>query len=100
MIVCILGYQKSFIAFLEFLPFNLFICKRLHHTDSRQRILQTGIDIPDLSPVVHKSLLHLTVLFIRKDQHKYNHHKQRNRQSPVDKKQKYERSDNFDHRYK
>ena len=64
------------------------------------KLVSDLFDISDLSPVVQKSLLHLTVLLIRKDQHKYNHHKQRNRQSPVNKKQKCKRTNDFNYGYK
>ena len=69
MIVCILGYQKSFIAFLEFLPFNLFICKRLHNTDSSKGVLQRSIDITNLPAVIKEGSLHLTVLLCTEEDH-------------------------------
>ena len=99
-IVRVFGNKKSLIAFIKFFLFNTFICKRLHHTNTGQCILQTGIDISYLSAVVHERLLHFAVLPIGKNQHNNYEHQHRNRQTPIDHKQKQERSDNLNQRNK
>ena len=99
-IVCIFGNKKSLIAFFKFFLLDPFVRKRLHHTNTGQRILQTGIDISDFSAVVHECLLHFAILPIRKNQHNNYKHQHRNRQSPVDHKQKQKRSHNLNQRNK
>ena len=99
-IIGILGTQKSLVAFSELLPFNLFICKGLYNTDPGQRILKTRINIPDLTPVVHECRLHLLILPVREEQHEHYQNQKRYCQSPVNQKQEYERTDNFDQRNK
>ena len=83
-IICILWAQKTLIALFKFFPFNVFIRKRLYHTNSCQRILKAGIQISDLTSVIHKCCLHLLILSIRKKQHNCHNHQKRNCQFPVD----------------
>ena len=100
MIIIPLGNQKCFITLFKFLVFNLFISKRLHHTDTVQSILQAGVYISDLSSVFHKSFLHSCVLLKRKYKHDNDQNDQWKCQLLIDKKQKNKSPDDLDQRDK
>ena len=62
MVVGVLGHQKTVIAVSEFFLLHFFVGKGLNNPDSGQSVLQTGIDVADSFPVIHKSCLHPAVL--------------------------------------
>ena len=83
------------IALLKLLPFNILIGKGLHHPDTGQRILQAGVHISDLAPVLHESLLHPLVLPQRKEKHTENQNNKRQSQPPVDEEQENKGTDDL-----
>lgn len=56
-VVIVPGADEILVAPSELFPFDLFIGKGLDHTDPGQGILETGVDVDDLSPVVHEGLM-------------------------------------------
>ena len=68
--------------------FNIFICKGLYHTDTGKCVLETCIDIPDLTSVFHKSCLHSGILLKGKPKHNNNKDDQWKCQFLIDKEKK------------
>ena len=87
MVVIVFGLEEILIASAEFFPLHVLVGKGLHHPDARQGILQAGVHVSDLSPVVHEGGLHPRILPGREKDHKQHQGQQGNRQSGVDHKQ-------------
>ena len=68
--------------------FNIFICKGLYHTDTGKCVLETCIDIPDLTSVFHKSCLHSGILLKGKPKHNNNKNDQWKCQFLIDEEKK------------
>ena len=96
-IIVPLGNKESMVAFSELFALNLFVCKRLDDTDACQRILQAGVDVADLSAVLHKGLLHPLVLAEREDEHTQNKNDEGKRKPPVDEEEEDERAGDLYH---
>ena len=85
------------VAFSEFLALDFFISKRLDNADACQCILQTGIDVADLSAVLHECLLHPLILAERENEHTQNENDEGKRKPPVNEEQEDERADDLYH---
>ena len=83
-VVIVPGADEVLVAPSELFPFDLFVGKGLDHTDPGQGILETGVDVADLSPVVHEGLMHPGVLAAAEKHHKKDHHGQQESQLPID----------------
>ena len=75
--------------------FNIFICKGLYHTDTGKCVLETCIDIPDLTSVFHKSCLHSGILLKGKPKHNNNEDDQWKCQFLIDKEKKDKSTDDL-----
>ena len=75
--------------------FNIFICKGLYHTDTGKCVLETCIDIPDLTSVFHKSCLHPGILLKGKPKHNNNKDDQWKCQFLIDKEKEDKSTDDL-----
>ncbi len=86
------------VALFEFFPLDLLVGKRLDYADACQRILETGIYIPDLTAVFHKCLLHPLVLAEGEDEHTEHQCDEWKGKPPVDQEEEDKGAGDLHHR--
>ena len=95
-VVILLGQEEILVAPAEFLPLHILVGEGLDHPDPRQRVLQAGVHIPDLPPVVHEGGLHPLILPGGEEDHEHHQGQQRHRQPGVDGEQADEGAHDLD----
>ena len=90
-----LGIEKTAVAVVELLAFDLLVCERLHDTDAGERILHAGVDRRDLAAVVHENPVHTPILAEAENDHDQRDRQQQQRHRDVHEHEDREGSDDF-----
>ena len=96
LIVVVTGPDKVFVAVSKLFPFNVFIGEGLNDADPGEGVLEPGVDIPDLSPVIHKGFLHAFILTDTEPYHERHDDGQADGQLSVDQEKEDEGTDDLD----